>query len=77
MEKQSTSPTGVTSKEMKFSDTISYLLEGKKIHRLGWKDKEEYGIIDNAILKIHKPDGKLYKWILNDGDLSGKDFIVL
>jgi hypothetical protein len=76
MKKLKSSPDS-TQKEIDFSSSIKYLLEGKKIHKLEWKNKEFYGALEGGTLKIHKPDGNFYQWILNDGDMLGKDYIVL
>ena len=65
------------SPQMDFYEAIKNVVLGKKIHRIEWKDKEFYGIIDNEILKLHKPDGKLYQWIINIGDLTGNDWIII
>jgi len=60
-----------------FDTIIKRLLEGKKIHKLEWEDKEYYGFIDKGILCLHKPDGKIYQWVVSDGDLSGTDWIII
>jgi hypothetical protein len=26
---------------------------------------------------LHKPDGKMYQWIINEGDMIGTDWIVI
>jgi hypothetical protein len=64
-------------KPMSFSQAVAHLIEGKKIYKEEWKNKEFYGILADGRLKLHKPDGKLYDWVISDGDLSGKDWIVL
>jgi len=63
----------------KFSGIIELLLEGAKIHKLDWEDKEYYAIIDkkDGVLKLHKTDGKLYQWILSQSDMEGTDYTVL
>ena len=79
MEK-ATSPTPQESKlftQMNFPDAIKKVIEGKKIHRIDWEDKSYYGFLNGEFLSLHKPDGKNYKWIITDGDLSGIDYIVL
>ena len=62
---------------MSFPMAIQKVMEGKKIHKLEWKDKEYYGFLNGGLLSLHKPDGKNYQWILNDGDLLGNDYIIL
>ena len=65
------------NKTMDFYEAIKNVLSGKKIHKLEWQDRQFYGLIDNETLKLHKPDGKLYQWIVNVADISGNDWIIL
>lgn len=60
-----------------FKNIVMKLTEGKKIHKLEWKDREFYGYLNNEVLTLHKPDGKDYQWILSLADLSGTDWITL
>ena len=62
---------------MNFTQGIEEVLKGNKIHKLEWKDKAYFAMMVNQILKLHKPDGKFYEWILSYGDLSGDDYIVI
>jgi len=62
-------------RQMDFGEAMKKIVLGKKVTKLEWKDDKIYGIIDETILKLHKADGKLYQWILNDGDLSGEDYV--
>jgi len=66
-----------SDKELNFSEVIKEFIEGKKIHKLEWIDKDYYGVLSEGILKLHKPDGKLYVWSISDGDLMGDDYIIL
>ena len=61
--------------EMTFYEAIQELRTGKKVKRIGW-GKEEYGILRDGFVTIHKPDGKFYNWNISDGDLDGKDWII-
>lgn len=71
--------TEVNEPEMmlKFTDIISHLLAGKKIHKLGWEDQENYVVLDKTVLKLHKSNGKLHEWILSKEDLEGDDWIIV
>jgi len=62
---------------MNFPQAMEKVIEGKKIHKIEWKDKEFYGFLNGEFLSLHKPDGRNYKWIISDGDLNGDDYIVL
>lgn len=71
------SPVITKPREMKFTEIIEHLLTGKKITKLEWKDKNYYAILDHFILKLHKPDGKLYNWAISEGDIIGTDYIII
>ena len=64
-------------KTMNFPEAISAIIEGKKITKLEWNDKEIYGVLNDNILMLHKKDGIMYNWMLSDGDLLGEDWIVV
>lgn len=64
-------------KQMNFYDALKEIMGGKKVARLEWKDKEYYGVLNETRLQLHKPDGKLYDWVLIDGDVSGVDWIII
>ena len=82
---ENTSPTPIKPLEtatklpntINFSDAIKKIAEGQKIHKLEWEDKQYYGFLNDDILCLHKPDGSNYKWIINEGDLSGTDYVVV
>ena len=75
------SPTVVEKKKesltLDFPDAIREVMDGKKIFKLDWKEKEFYGVLRNGQLVLHKADGKFYQWIISEGDLFGTDWIVL
>jgi hypothetical protein len=61
---------------MDFYEALKDLRNGLKIRRLTWK-KDEYGILKDGFVAIHKPDGILHNWNISDGDLDGKDWIII
>lgn len=63
--------------QMSFYEALKNIIIGNKVTKLEWNDKEYYGILDETHLKLHKPDGKLYDWILTDGDILGLDYIII
>jgi hypothetical protein len=85
MSEQSFSPTPrkpqdhlpSTKSGIGFPAAMQAVKEGKKVHKLEWQDKEYYGFLNGDILSLHKPDGKNYQWIINDGDLQGEDYLIL
>jgi hypothetical protein len=74
---QSPLPKHTAGTNMSFPTVISLVLEGKKIFKQEWQDKQYYGFMKDGMLLLHKPDGKNYQWILNDGDIKGVDWVVL
>lgn len=60
-----------------FYQALEALSLGAKIYKLEWNDKGYYGVLDNGVVKLHKPDGKLYDWTLSDGDLNGEDWTII
>ncbi|MGD9276372.1 MAG: hypothetical protein PVJ67_04315 [Candidatus Pacearchaeota archaeon] len=53
------------------------VINGKKVTKLEWKNNNYYGFLNGQWLMIHKPDGKLYVWKVNDGDMLGTDWVVI
>ena len=66
-----------TEKTFDFPEAMRQVAAGKKVHKLEWQDRGYFGFLNGAIMSIHKPDGINYQWVVNDGDLSGKDYIVI
>jgi len=64
-------------KMLGFSEAITAIAEGNKVTRKDWKDESYYGILKDGRLKIHKPDGELYDWIISDGDMLATDWILI
>lgn len=60
-----------------FPEIMRKLIDGNKITKLEWNNKNIYGVLNEGILMLHKKDGKFYKWTINEGDLLGTDFIVI
>ena len=68
-----------TKTNLTFTEAIRELIKNKdaKIHKLEWEDKDFYGVLQDNLLRLHKPDGKFYDWIISEGDMSGEDYIIL
>jgi hypothetical protein len=62
---------------LSFPLAIMNVAEGKAITKGDWNDKEYYGKMVDGRLKLHKPDGQFYDWILSDGDIAGVDYYVI
>ena len=68
-----TSP--IIKNQFNFKTALDKILEGKKITKLEWKNKD-YGFMKSEILHINR-DGRDNQWILSEGDLTGEDFVVV
>ena len=75
----SPTPTQVikTEKTLTFFEALEEILDGKKVTKLEWADEGYYGLLENTRLRLHKPDGNIFDWILNDGDISGTDYTIV
>lgn len=56
---------------------IKAVIDGKRITKKEWNNPAMYGMLRDGWLVLCKEDGKFYSWTMNDGDLFGKDWIVL
>lgn len=62
---------------MDFPSAIHAITEGKKVTRLEWKDKNIYFLLHGSKLRIHKADNAISDLIVSEGDMLGKDYIIL
>lgn len=62
---------------LSFYQALHFMLEGKKVTRRDWDDETYYGFLNDSTLRLHKPDGKLYDWIIVEGDVRAKDWIII
>ena len=53
------------------------VIEGHRITKLEWGNKDIYGFLSNTWLSLHRADGTITQWIVNDGDMFGQDWIVI
>ena len=67
----------INPSEMDFYHALALAVEGKKMHKLEWKDKEYYGFFKDERLMLHKPDGSLNDWMVRDADVVGTDWIII
>ena len=71
------SPTPPKIKEMDFPDALREVIAGKKITKLEWCNKAVYGELKDERLVLWKEDGKMYHWLLSEGDAKGEDWVVI
>jgi hypothetical protein len=61
---------------MSFYDAMKRLASGFRIARFEWTDKTIYCVLQDGLVKIKLPGG-INDWIISDGDLEGKDWLVV
>jgi hypothetical protein len=59
-----------------FPWAMEQVIDGKKITRLEWADKDVYGLLKDGYLMIHREEVD-HQWIVNDGDLNSIDWITV
>lgn len=81
---RTTSPVVEPEKEAKeetfdFPEAMRKIAEGIKVTKLEWGDVGIYGYLSNNTkhVTLHKTDGKDYDWVLSEGDIIGKDWVII
>lgn len=67
---------GVTA-QLTFYEAVHEAAHGKKVSKKEWNDPAFHIVMHNELLMLHKPDDKLYHWIISAGDIAGIDWYVL
>ena len=60
---------------MDFPSAMREVLDGKKITRKEWEDKDSYGVLENEFLMI-KNKG-MHQWLVSETDLKSEDWVVI
>lgn len=63
-------------KQLDFGQAMAAVTLGKKITKVSWNSLEEYGLLQDGHLRLHKDD-KFHNWIVTEGDLTGIDYIII
>ena len=61
---------------LSFPDAIKLLMVGNKIRREEWSDTDEYCLLKDNFLMIHK-NGKFHTWVVSEGDLFAMDWVII
>lgn len=64
-------------KMVDFFEALHALREGKKVHNVEWGDASYFAMFQDKVLRLHKPDGKFYDWILTEADIDAEGYIIL
>ena len=62
--------------ELSFPDAMREVMDGKKVTRLAWESNSIFGCLKDTFLMIFIR-GEYHQWIVNDGDLTAIDWVVL
>ena len=73
---QSLSPFPQPDGQVSFPAAITGIIAGKRITKVEWDNTSSYCMLRDGKLMMHRDD-KWFKWIINDGDLMGEDWIIL
>ena len=66
----------VDSKEMDFPSAMRAVIDGAKITKLEWDNKEIVVWLEST-LKIKLADGTTHDLIISDGDMIGEDWVIV
>jgi len=80
--KQATSPVmidaDIVDELMTFAEAMVDLISGKSIKRKEWGDIDEYGLLKDGWLMIHKSEMNRFDiWKVSDGDLLAEDWYTV
>jgi hypothetical protein len=67
-------PFEEVEKTLTFGEAIQEALSNKRITRIGWGTKEEYGHFEGDFLHIFR-NGEDHRWIVSKGDVCEEDWI--
>lgn len=59
-----------------FPEAVRAVIGGSRIHRKEWSDPQEYGLLKDSFLMIHR-EGKDHTWIVSEGDLLAIDWMII
>jgi len=68
----------VDAKAFNFKTALDRMIEGKKIAKLEWKNKD-YGFINKKFDKLYifREETGEHQWILCVGDIMGEDYVIV
>lgn len=66
-----------SEKTMDFGEAMQMIIRGKKIKKLEW-DKNWFAFLykKDATVVLSDQDGEIHSWIITEGDIIGKDYVV-
>ena len=68
----------VVDEGMTFAEAMVELIAGQSIKRKDWGDIDEYGLMKDGWLTIHKAASNRFDiWKVSDGDMLAEDWFVV
>ncbi len=64
------------ARTMDFPEAIREVTNGKRITRVSWLPSNDYALLKDGWLSVYTK-GEIHTWSVSDGDLEGRDWIVL
>jgi len=61
---------------MIFTKALNEMCDGKKLTRVEWDNKDEYGLVRDDKLQIHTK-GKFHDWIVSYADMLAEDWEIV
>lgn len=61
---------------LSFPNAIQAIINGKKVRRIEWSDREEYCLLKDNFLMIHR-NNKFHAWIVSEGDVMAIDWEIV
>ncbi len=62
---------------MNFPSAMQKVIDGGRITKLEWNNRDVYFLIHEGMLKIKKEDGTICPLLLQEADLVGIDWVVV
>lgn len=62
---------------MNFANALFEIIQGKKVTKMDWKDKNVYGFMKDDILMLRLADGLEHRWIVSKSDITGQDYLIV
>lgn len=63
------------SSDMSFLEALKVVIDGGKVTRLEWDNKEHFVTMNGGFLSLHK-DG-LHQWIVSEVDVQADDWMTV
>ena len=75
VQKGESKPEGV----MDFGKAMQMIVKGKKVKKLEWSKKNWFAFLykEDGTVALSDSDGEVHSWIISEGDIIGKDYVVI